>query len=370
MTAQQLVPRRWLKQADLWIVLLMFVAIGIGWTALGSIAVNGMPSFLKRQVLLSAIGLVGFVLAALVDCERVGRLSKYLYGLNLGLLIAVLLFGHETKGSVRWFGTETLRFQPSEFAKLFTVVTLATFLAARRDRLQSPRVFLHSLLHIAVPVLLILRQPDLGTGLAIVAIWFGMVFIAGMRWQHLALFAIVGLLLFGVMWRLGLIHDYQVQRIVAVARPDSDPQGSGYQVRQARIAIGSGRVLGKGFGRGTQAHRKFIPERQTDFIFTIVAEEGGFAASVAVVAIYALLLFRGWFVVASTDDMMSRLVGTGVLSMLGFHAFVNLGMTMGILPVTGVPLPFVSYGGSSMIVSMTSIGLLVGISGRREPLVF
>jgi rod shape determining protein RodA len=370
MTAENLFPRRWLKQADIWPAVLMVAAICVGLLVLRSIGMNGSSVFVKRQLLWVLVGFVAFGFGVLVDCERIGRFARALYWANVALLIAVLLIGHATKGSVRWFSAGSVRFQPSELAKLITTLTLASLFAAHRDHIHRGSVFLLSVVHIAVPIVLILRQPDLGTALSIVAIWIGMAFIAGMPGRFIVLFVLGGLALFGLGWKLHIIQDYQIERLMAVVRPESDPAGASYQVRQSKIAIGSGRVFGKGLGHGTQAHRRFIPERQTDFIFTVAAEEGGFIVGIVIIAIYAALLVRGWMVVATTNDLTSRLVAAGILSMLGFHVLVNLGMTMGIMPVTGVPLPFMSYGGSSLAVSMASIGFLVGISARREPLVF
>lgn len=370
MTVSEIVPRRWLKQADLLLPVLMFAIIGVGLTALASIAANGAPAYLKRQLIWLAVGLGAFVLGAWVDCERVSRASRLLYLVNVGLLIAVLVFGHEGKGSVRWFGTETFRFQPSELAKLLTIITLAAYFTKRIENLGRFSVFALSVAHVGLPVLLIMKQPDLGTSLSLVAIWLGMAAVAGMPWQRLVTFLMAGLALFAVAWQYEIIHDYQKQRILAVLHPDRDPAGAGYQLRQSRIAIGSGQVTGRGFGRGSQAHRRFIPERQTDFIFTVPAEEGGFVVSVLIVGAYTLLLLRGWTIAATTADTHSRLVAAGIISMLAFHVYVNLGMTLGLLPVTGVPLPFMSYGGTSLVISMASVGLLVGISGRREALVF
>jgi len=366
----QAVQRRWLKQADLFLVLLMAAAIGVGITSLASIAANGSAGYLKRQLVWVALGMVGFLAGAVVECERLSRFARGIYTLNVSLLVAVLIIGHEAKGSVRWFGTETVRFQPSELAKLLVILTLAALFSRRIEDIQKLRVFLLSVVHVLVPIILIMKQPDLGTSLAIVAVWVGMAFVADMPVKRIAVFLLGGALVLLLAWKIGVIHDYQKARLMAVLQPDADPGGATYQVRQARIAIGAGQVTGRGFSQGSQAHRKFIPERQTDFIFTVPAEEGGFVASVFIVAVYTALLLRGWLVVVSTTDLYSRLVAAGILSMLGFHIYVNLGMTMGLLPVTGVPLPFISYGGSATVVAMTSVGLLVGISGRREALVF
>lgn len=364
------IDRRWTKRADLLLLLLMAAAICLGLVALRSIGLGGAPQFFKKQLVWLALGSLGLLCGALIDCERVGRFARLMYWLNLLLLAAVLLFGHESKGAVRWFGTETYRIQPSELAKLLVILSLAALFAQNAERVRHPGLFVRSVIHMLAPLLLVLKQPDLGTGLVLVAVWMGISFIVGMPFRYHVIFLVGAALAFGLAVKVGVVHDYQMQRLVAFVNPDADPQGAGYQVKQARIAIGSGRVQGKGFGQGTQSHGRFIPERQTDFIFTVLAEEGGFVLGVIAVAVYAGLLLRGWTIAMQTQDVTSRLVAAGVLSMLGFHVLVNLGMTMGLMPVTGVPLPFMSYGGSSLIVSMTGIGLLIGISMRRDALVF
>jgi len=365
-----IVDRRWLKRADLSVLLFTGLALGLGLLALRSIGLGGEPQYLRKQLAWIVVGCACLVGGALVDCERIGKHARSLYVTNIVLLTAVLVAGRETKGAVRWFGTDTVRFQPSELAKLLVILTLSTLFARGAEQVRQPGTFLRAALHIVVPVALVLKQPDLGTALVIVAIWLGVSFIAGMPLRYHAVFLALGLALFGAAWKLDLIHDYQVRRLIVCFNPSVDPQGAGYQVKQARIAVGSGQVLGKGLAHGTQSHGSFIPERQTDFVFTVLAEEGGFVLSVVVVGVYVGLLLRGWSIVARAGGSTSRLVGAGILAMLGFHMMVNLGMTLGLMPVTGVPLPFVSYGGSSMIVSMTSIGLLLGISARSDPLVF
>lgn len=370
MTSGSTSSQRWFRQADVWLAVPAIIAIGTGLVALKSVALNGSPTFFARQVIWAVAGLAAMAAATLLDVERVSRYSRLLYLTNLALLGAVLVVGHASKGSVRWFGTETFRFQPSELAKLLIALTLADLFARNMDHLRKPGFLLKTLLHIGIPLALILKQPDLGTSLTLAAIWLGMAFVAGVPLRYLSAFALGGLLLFALAWRADVIHDYQKERLLAVLRPNEVSEEARYQVRQAQIAIGSGKVSGKGFAQGTQAHRRFVPERQTDFIFTVLAEEGGFVVGIAVIGLYTLLLLRGWQLVATTRDVRSRLVAAGLVAMMGFHVYVNLGMTLGIMPVTGVPLPFISYGGTAMLVFAATIGVLVGISARREPLVF
>jgi rod shape determining protein RodA len=219
-------------------------------------------------------------------------------------------------------------------------------------------------------MLLILAQPDLGTSLVLIAIWFGMTFIAGAHVKHLAAVLAVGLLLSAGMWHFNVLKTYQKNRLVAFIDPDADPRDTGYQVRQSRIAVGSGQVWGKGFGKGTQARGRFIPENHTDFIYTVIGEEGGFIVSAVLVLLYGGILYRGVVTIAQAEDMLGKLLATGIVSMYAFHIIVNMGMTIGIMPVTGVPLPLISYGGSNLLLNMTAIGLLLGVGMRKHSITF
>jgi rod shape determining protein RodA len=223
----------------------------------------------------------------------------------------------------------------------------------------------------AIPMVLILKQPDLGTSLVLMSIWFGMLYIAGARVKHLALILAVGALMAFVAWHVpGVLKDYQKARLTSFINPEADPRGSGYHIKQSRIAIGSGQFTGKGLFKGTQSQLRFIPEQHTDFIFTIVGEEIGFLGSSILMLLYFGLMWRGASILSETEDYLGRLIAAGILSMFLFHILVNLGMTMGIMPVTGVPLPLFSYGGSNMLANLTAIGLLMGIYVKRHKIAF
>jgi rod shape determining protein RodA len=364
------VDHRLTKRFDVLLAALTFALAGVGLVALHGIETDGSLTYFRKQVVWIAVGAIGMAAGAILGHERAQRHLRAIYVLNLGLLLAVLVLGPETKGSVRWFEIGPFRMQPSEFAKLFLILTMASLFHRARERMDRPAIVLRSLAHIAAPVILVLRQPDLGTSLALGSIWFGMAFVAGVPVRSLATVLVCGLVAFGIMARAGVIRDYQLRRLWVCVNPDADPRGAGYQVKQARIAIGSGRVFGKGPGRGTQTQGAFIPERQTDFVFTVLAEEGGFLLSTITVGLFAALVLRGWHIVGSTTDGVGRLVGAGALAMISFHGIVNIAMNLGLGPVTGVPLPLVSYGGSSLLVTMTALGLVLGVGMRRDPLVF
>jgi len=303
------------------------------------------------------------------------RYARYLYPLNIFLLLVVLSHfgGHEAKGASRWIKLGPFELQPSEFAKVILIATLALFLSQHAETITEWRTLLKSLVHIGVPMLLIAKQPDLGTALVLLAIWFGMTSIAGARPLHLLGVLLAGTLLFALLWQFNpghILKDYQKNRLQVFLNPSADPRDTGYHLRQSEIAIGSGGMGGEGYEKGAQSNGKFIPEQHTDFIFTIVGEEGGFVVCLVLLSLYLLLLERGVAVMADCNDPLGRLLAAGVLSMLTFHVVVNVGMTMGIMPVVGVPLPFFSYGLSSLLVNLTAVGLLLSVAARRHRVMF
>ena len=330
----------------------------------------------RKQMVGVVLGVAAAVALAHSDYEALlKRFARYLYPLNLLLLLVVLSHfgGHEAKGASRWIKLGPVELQPSEFAKVILIATLALFLAQHAEKITEGRTLLKSLVHIGVPMLLIAKQPDLGTALVLLAIWFGMTAMAGARPLHLLAVLASGVLLFAVMWQFNpghILKDYQKNRLQVFLDPAADPRDMGYHLRQSEIAIGSGGMTGEGYEKGTQSNGKFIPEQHTDFIFTIVGEEGGFVVCVALLSLYLVLLERGVAVMADCKDTLGRLLAAGVLSMLTFHVVVNVGMTMGIMPVVGVPLPFFSYGLSSLLVNLTAVGLLLSVAARRHRVMF
>lgn len=358
------------KRIDWWLVFCTLSITAIGLLAVTS-ATHASPGhqYQKQAVWLLA-GLGAMTAAALVDYSRILRHARLLYGVNLMLLAVVLILGHGAKGAQRWIAVGSFQFQPSEFAKVCLILCLAAYLAARVEHIQSFGTLMGSLAYIGVPTLLIFKQPDLGTSLVVLAIWFGMTFIAGARPLHLAAVLLAGVLIFAAMWHYNVLKPYQKSRFIAFLDPKADPAGAGYQVRQSTIAIGSGDVWGRGFEHGTQSQGRFIPENHTDFVFTVVGEEGGFFFSILLIALYAGLILRGAAAMADAVDLQGRLVAAGIVCMMAFHVIVNVGMTLGIMPVTGVPLPLVSYGGSSLVLNLIAAGLLLDIGKRRHGLIF
>lgn len=340
-------------------------------------------SYVHKQVMWAAAGLVVFTLMASFDHKSYPRLARWIYFVTLGLLLAVLLFGKEVNGAKSWFGVGSLGIQPSEFAKIAVIIALATFLGKNRDQLHEPKVFLQSFGLVAIPLLFVMAQPDLGTSLVIISIWFGMVFAAGAKAKHLIIFVSIIAAMALTGWfgpnlaekYLGvhtkqIFKPYQKKRLTSFINPEVDPRASGFHVIQARIAVGSGQATGKGYLHGTQGQLGFIPERNTDFIFTVVAEELGFVGAGFLLLLYFLLLWKGLLIASETEDTVGRLIVVGVVSMFLYHIVQNVGMTIGLMPVTGVPLPLFSYGGSNLLVSMLALGMLVGIGMRRHKINF
>ncbi len=371
-----IVQRQGLRQLD-WAILGSALLICLG----GILAIKSARhldlhplDLVHKQMIGVLLGGAAAVALARSDYEvLLKRYARYLYPLNLFLLLVVRFLGHASHGAARWIPLGPIQIQPSEFAKVILIGTLALFLARNSETVGEWPTVIKSLVHIGVPMLLIAAQPDLGTALVLLAIWFGMMVIAGASLKHLSLLLLAGILLFAGLWHFNpghVLKDYQKNRLQVFLNPDADPRDTGYHLRESEIAIGAGGISGEGYGKGTQASGKFIPEQHTDFIFTIVGEEGGFVVCLGLLALYLLLLERGVAVMADCDDGLGRLLAAGVLSMLTFHVVVNIGMTVGIMPVVGVPLPFFSYGLSSLLVNLTAVGLLLSVAARKHRVMF
>jgi rod shape determining protein RodA len=390
------------------------------------------------------MGLIGAIVLIYIDYEDMSKYTRQLYVINLAMLLAVVFIGHTSLGAQRWIHIGPFSFQPSEFAKLIIIVTFADFLAKRQGRLGSFRELIPCFIYIGVPMVLILKQPDLGTSLVFAAIMFGMLFVAGARPSIL-----LGIIIFGVVMGLSLygvhyylhkpdmelqkriayvnkalsgsdwylrndsdamadlkargfntsaeslkqylevlkkedepikarhekfhkltLKEYQMSRLTTFVDPESDLLGSGYHVWQSRIAIGSGGLTGKGLLGGTQSHYTFLPIRHTDFIFSVVGEEYGFLGSTLVLVMYFIVLYRGVRIISLAKDVYGTLLAAGIVSMFAFHVILNVAMTAGVAPVTGIPLPLFSYGGSNMLMNMAALGVLMNVYIRRQKLIF
>jgi rod shape determining protein RodA len=317
-----------------------------------------------RQAWWLGIGLVVMFAVALPDYRLLETYAYPLYACSLLFLVWVLVFGRTVSGSQRWILLGGLSFQPSELAKIALVVVLARFfVGGQPGQAYTLRDLLLPLGLLALPFLLVALEPDLGTALLMVSIFFSVVFFVGIRWRSFLAVLLTGLAALPLGW--SLLKDYQRSRVLTFFDPETDPLGAGYHVIQSKIAIGSGMLTGRGFLKGTQAHLYFLPERHTDFIFSVWAEEWGFLGSALVLLLYAALIMWGLNVARRSRERFGRLLAFGLTAIIFWQAVVNIGMVLGLLPVVGVPLPLFSYGGSALISTMLSVGLLMSISMRR-----
>ncbi len=316
-----------------------------------------------RQLLWVGVGIVALVLVASVDYRRLVRLGPALYLGGLAGLAVVLVVGRTVSGARRWIGVGPVTVQPAELFKIAFLLMLVWFLVSRWA--QPPTLGILALLLpiVAVPFGLIVRQPDLGTALLLWPLLIAMLVGAGVRFRLLGGLLVAGLAALPLAWLA--LRDYQRERIMVYLDPVRDPQGTAYNVIQAKIAIGSGQLLGKGIAGATQSRLAFLPERHTDFIFAVFAEMWGFLGCLVLLVCYALLLVRGFDIAAAAREPVGRLVALGATCLLAAQILINVGMVTGLLPVVGIPLPFMSYGGSSMLVSMTALGLLLSVRMRQ-----
>jgi rod shape determining protein RodA len=317
----------------------------------------------QKQLIRLGVGFFAMVLLAQIHPHHLRRWSPALYLIGILMLLAVILFGEHGKGAQRWLDLGLVRFQPSEMFKLTLPMTIAWFLADKRLPPTLPRLLLAGLLTL-IPVLLIAKQPDLGTALLVASAGAFSLFLAGISWYLIGAIGLAMAALGPLAWYL--MHDYQRQRVLTFLNPESDPLGTGYHIIQSKIAIGSGGIGGKGWLNGTQSHLEFLPERHTDFIFAVISEEFGLVGVVALLCLYLFIILRGLYIATQAQDTYSRILG-GALSLIFFvYLFVNAGMVSGLLPVVGVPLPLISYGGTSLVTILIGFGILMSIHTHRK----
>ena len=336
--------------------------VGIGLATLYSASYD-LPGRVSAQLANIAFAMTAMWVVARIPPQTLMRLAPPAYVAGVLLLVAVALFGDIVNGARRWLSLGFGRFQPSEMMKLALPLMLAWHFHRNEASLRL-RDFAVAAVLMLVPVLLIARQPDLGTAILVGAAGFYVIFFAGLSWKVLAGLAVAGCAAMPVFW--GLLHDYQRRRILTLLDPTQDPLGAGYHIIQSTIAVGSGGIGGKGWLRGTQTHLEFIPERHTDFIFAVYSEEFGLIGNCVLLVLYGLLIMRGLMIAANAPTFFSRLLAGAVTLIFFTYAFVNMGMVSGILPVVGVPLPFVSYGGTALATLFVGIGLLMSIHRHRK----
>lgn len=348
------------------IVLFSLVVIG---SAVHVTTEEGSSFYVTKQLKSFIFSLAIMIVVILIDYRTIGNLSKYIYIVTVILLFLVHTpLGTSRMGAQRWLNLGFGVIQPSEFAKLAIIVTFAKMLENRTGKLNTFKDLILPVLHVGLPFLLIVTQPDLGTSLVFLFIAFMMMFAAGLNFKLILKMAVIGICSVPILWQF--LRDYQKNRLLTFMNPESDITGDGYHVYQSKISIGSGGFKGKGLYKGTQNMYKFLPERHTDFIFSVVGEEFGFIGAVFLLTLYGILLLRCVYLAKNAKDDFGSYIIIGVSSMFLFHILVNVGMTMGIMPVTGLPLPFMSYGGSSMLTNMIGIGLILNVGLRRKKLRF
>ncbi|KHD87669.1 MAG: rod shape-determining protein [Bdellovibrio sp. ArHS] len=325
-----------------------------------------VASLFISQIMWLAVGWTVFLVVTLLDYSIVSRIALVVYVLNLGAILYVTFFGKVALGAQRWIDLGFFRYQPSETMKLALIMLMAKILATRNTHGPGMGIkeLIGPLLALLIPFGLVVEQPDLGTAMMLAAIGGSMLIFAKIKRVILATIIALGIIALPIAWKF-VLHDYQKNRIFTFLSPASDPRGTGYNSIQSKIAVGSGRFFGKGFMKGTQSQLEFLPERHTDFIYSVLSEEHGFVGSIAVIGLFAFLFITGIRIASNARDKFGALLTVGVLCYIFWHMFVNIGMVIGLLPIVGVPLPLLSYGGSSMLTTMAGLGIVSSVAYRR-----
>ena len=347
-----------------WSLLLVALMLAVVGAATVHSASSEMPvEYLGRQLAWVAAGLVVFLVTFSVDYQRLALLALPMYGVGVAMLVLVLFFGQVRGGARSWFGVGSLGLQPSEVAKLATAILLAQYLAGREGEYLKLKEILVAASIVLLPMGLIVVEPDLGGALMFAPMLPAMLLVAGIKKRHLIIGAATALVVAGIGW--SFMHGYQRDRVLTFLNPERDPLGRGYQVRQSKIAVGSGELAGRGYMQGTQSQLRFLPARHTDFIFAVLAEEWGFLGVAFVLSLYGSFLFGCAEVAARARDKLGMLLAVGFLATFAFHIIYNTAMVIGLLPMSGLPLPFLSYGGSFTLFAFAATGLVLGVDFRR-----
>lgn len=341
-------------------LLLSLIGLATVHSASSELAIDYLP----RQALWVAVGLLVFLVSFSLDYQTLNKFAMGIYLASMVTLVLVLFIGQEAGGSKSWLGFGSYRIQPSEFAKIATALFLARYLATRnRLILQTHEIFV-AIAIVAVPMVLVVLESDMGGAAMFAPMLVGMLWLSGLRWRFVMVCCLIGLLIGVAAWGLAL-QDYQKERVRTFLSPERDPLGAGYQLQQSKIAVGSGQFMGRGYQQGTQSQLRFLPARHTDFVFSVLAEEWGFLGVALVMSLYAIYVLNGSRVAARARDRFGILLVVGLLSMFTFHVLYNTAMVVGLVPITGIPLPFLSYGGSFTLANYISTGLILGVDFRR-----
>jgi len=353
---------RMVEGVDVPLLMIILLLSMLGFAALFSASIDN-PGRVANQLVSLSIALTAMWITAQIAPQTLMRFAVPAYVVGIAFLVAVALFGDVVNGARRWLHVGVTRFQPSEMMKLALPLMLAWYFHRRESTLQL-RDFALAAVLLAIPFGLIVRQPDLGTAALVGAVGFYVIFFAGISWKVLGGLSALGIAALFPLW--SLLHDYQRRRVLTLLDPTQDPLGAGYHIIQSTIAVGSGGISGKGWLNGTQAHLEFIPERHTDFIFAVYSEEFGLIGNLLLLVLYALLIGRGLVIAANAATVFARLMAGAVTLMFFTYAFVNMGMVSGILPVVGVPLPFLSYGGTALLTLFIGTGVLMSVHRHRK----
>ncbi len=370
------------KNINIYIPITMILLIIIGMFAISSaVEINRVDSngsiYLKKQIIAAILGIIAAIFIQFFDY----RIFKEYYQLIFGSMVIILfmthLYGSNIGGGRRWIDIGFINFQPSEVSKIVLVLVLATILD-RKDELDSLKDMILPFVYFLIPFVLIILENDLGTALVLLVILIAMLYVAGFNKKFLYGFfgggflTVITLISSHIFFNtpLPFLKEYQLNRLIAFINPNIDPQGIGYNIIQSKIAIGSGRLTGKGLFEGTQNQLNFLPEKHTDFIFSVLGEEFGFIGVLIVITLFIILFWQLFNIALEAKDRYGKLVVTGIIAMFFFHVVENIGMTMGLMPITGIPLPFISYGGTSLVTSITAIGIVLNINIRKKKLHF
>lgn len=364
--------KKTLKNIEWSILICTLLLIAIGLVALYSATLNTEFEEFKKQLIWLAISIPILIVSIVVNYEFMAKISPVLYGISIILLIAVL-FTEPISGATSWFNVGSFSLQPSEFAKIVVVLLYALVVSKiqkkGKDEISRPTRLLLSLLVAIVPVLLIVKQPDYGTAMAFMFAVVAILFVAGIKKRYIFTSILLVLIALPLLYFF-VLPDHAKTRIDVFLNPESDPRGAGYNILQSKLAIGAGEMFGMGLTKGNQTQLGFLYPKTTDFIFSVIGEELGFVVAASVIVLYVLLITKSIYVAKTAKDDLGSYIAAGIVGILIFHMTENIGMTMGLLPITGVPLPFVSYGGSSLLTNLILIGILLNISGRRKKAIF
>lgn len=334
-----------------------------------SLGAEGGTSVFWRQVIFLIGGVVGYFFFSFFDYHTLSKTNRVIYIIMVLVLLYLLIFGTVIRGGRRWIDFGFFRFQPAEFAKMVVILGLARLLYLRRGQINSWKRIIWSFVYAVVPAGLILLEPDLGSALIIICIWAGILLISPIKKKYIITLLLIFVCFSGVSWKF-FLKPFQKDRIMVFLNPSLDPRGRGYHVKQATIAVGSGQIFGSGLGKGMQSQNKFLPERQNDFIFAASSEEIGFVGSASLLGLYLFLFVRILKIMQKSRDDLGMYIAGGVFFFLFSHVIINVGMNIGLLPVTGIPLPFMSAGGSSLIVTLAMLGVVQNVAMQSKVLRF